>query len=154
MILRWWFSRSVMSDSCNLVDDRPSGPSVRGTFQARTLEWFAISFSRGSSQPRNWTWVSCAAGRFFTDRATREGSLMILKPYANSSCRKLPTPGKLVARAFPRCSSKWPGNDPSGAWCSRSDWSDAKGLSSKGKLVPGWTVCSERRASPNLCGRC
>ena len=32
----------------------------------------AISFSRGSFPPRNWTWVSCIAGRFFTDWATRE----------------------------------------------------------------------------------
>ena len=35
--------------------------------QARILEWVAISFSRGSSQPRDQTWVSCIAGRFFTD---------------------------------------------------------------------------------------
>ena len=46
------------------------GSSVRGIIQARILEWVAISFSRGSSQPRNRTWVSCIAGRFFTDWAT------------------------------------------------------------------------------------
>ena len=34
-------------------------------FQASILEWVAISFSRGSSQPRDWTQVSCVAGRFF-----------------------------------------------------------------------------------------
>ena len=34
-------------------------------FQARILEWVAIFFSRGSSQPRDWTWVFCLAGRFF-----------------------------------------------------------------------------------------
>ena len=39
--------------------------------QARILEWVAIPFSRGSSQPRNWTQVSCIAGRFFI-WATRE----------------------------------------------------------------------------------
>ena len=38
----------------------------------RTLEWVAYPFSRGSSQPRNWTGVSCIAGRFFTSWATRE----------------------------------------------------------------------------------
>ena len=154
MILWWWFSCSVMSDSWHLVDDSPSGSSVRGIFQARILEWFAISFSRGSFQLRKWTCVSCPAGSFFTDWASREGPLMILKPYAKSFCRRFPTLGKPVARTLPRCFSKWPGNDPSGAWCSRSDRSDAKGLSSKGKLIPGWTVCSERRASPNLRGRC
>ena len=45
---------------------------VHGILQARALEWVAISFSRGSSQPRNWTQVSCTAGRFFTDWAMRE----------------------------------------------------------------------------------
>ena len=40
--------------------------SIRGIFQARILEWVAISFSRGSSQPRDQTQVSCTAGRFFT----------------------------------------------------------------------------------------
>ena len=37
-----------------------------GILQARILEWVAICFSRGSSQPRDWTWVSCIAGRLFT----------------------------------------------------------------------------------------
>ena len=36
------------------------------------LEWVAYPFSCGSSQPRNWTGVSCIAGRFFTSWATRE----------------------------------------------------------------------------------
>ena len=38
----------------------------------RVLEWVAISFSRGSSWPRDWTWVSHIAGRCFTLWATRE----------------------------------------------------------------------------------
>ena len=42
------------------------GSSVRGIFQARVLERIAISFSRGSSRPRNQTWVSRIAGRRFT----------------------------------------------------------------------------------------
>ena len=45
--------------------------------QARILEWVALPFSRGSSQPRDQTQVSCIAGRFFTVWATRE-ALMIL----------------------------------------------------------------------------
>ena len=48
------------------------GSSVHGIFQARVLEWVAISFSRGSSQPRDWTHVSHIAGRLFTVWATRE----------------------------------------------------------------------------------
>ena len=54
---------------CNLP-----GSSVHGIFQARVLEWVAISFSRGSSQPRDGTWVSHIAGRCFTIWATREAS--------------------------------------------------------------------------------
>ena len=61
-----------MSDSCNPMDCSPLGSSVHGIFQARILEWIAISFSRGSSRPRNPTRVSCIVGRFFTDWGMRE----------------------------------------------------------------------------------
>ena len=44
--------------------------SVYGILQARIPEWVAMPFSRGSSQPRDRTWVSCIAGRFFTVWAT------------------------------------------------------------------------------------
>ena len=44
--------------------------------RARILEWVAISFSRGSSQHRDWTWVSCIAGRFFTVQTTSEATSM------------------------------------------------------------------------------
>ena len=43
----------------------------------RILEWVAYPFSGGSSQPRNWTGVSCIAGRFFTNWAIREAVLYI-----------------------------------------------------------------------------
>ena len=52
---------------CDPMDCSPPGSSVHEIFQARILEWVAISFSRGSSQPRDLTWVSCTAYRFFTD---------------------------------------------------------------------------------------
>ena len=48
------------------------GSSVHGISQVRILKWVAISFSRGSSRPRDGTRVSCIAGRFFTIWATRE----------------------------------------------------------------------------------
>ena len=51
---------------CDPMDCSLPGSSVRGILQAKILEWVAISFSRGSSQPRDRTWVSRAAGRFFT----------------------------------------------------------------------------------------
>ena len=66
----WWFSCWVMSDSCDPMSCSPPGSSVHRIFQARILEWIAISFSRGSSWPRDWTWVSCTAGRLFTSWTT------------------------------------------------------------------------------------
>ena len=51
---------------CDPMDCSPPGSSVHGILQAKILEWVAISFSRRSSQPRDWTLVSCIAGRSFT----------------------------------------------------------------------------------------
>ena len=51
---------------CDPMDCSPPGSSVHGIFQARGLEWIAISFSRGSSQPRARTQVSCFVDRCFT----------------------------------------------------------------------------------------
>ena len=51
---------------CDTMDCSLPGSSVHGIFQARILEWVAISFSRRLSQPRDRTWVSCTVGRCFT----------------------------------------------------------------------------------------
>ena len=51
----------------------PMNYTVHGIFQARILEWVDFPFSRGSSQPRDWTQVS-PAGRFFTSWATKEAN--------------------------------------------------------------------------------
>ena len=51
---------------CDPTDCGLPGSSVHGSFQARILETVAISSSRGSSQPRDQTRISCVAGRFFT----------------------------------------------------------------------------------------
>ena len=56
---------------CDPMDCSLSGSSVHGIFQARVLEWVAISFSTGSSQPRDRTQVSRVVGRHFTVWATR-----------------------------------------------------------------------------------
>ena len=73
-------SQSCLS-LCNPMDCSPPGSSVRGIQQAGIQEWIATPFSRGSSWPRDWTWVSCIAGGFFTVWAPRgafllEGSLL------------------------------------------------------------------------------
>ena len=50
---------------CDPMDCSLPGSFIHGIFQARILEWVAISFSRGSSQPRGRILVSCTAGRLF-----------------------------------------------------------------------------------------
>ena len=57
---------------CNLIDCNLPSSSVRWILQARIQEWVSMSFSRGSSQIRNWTQVTHTAGGFFTFWATRE----------------------------------------------------------------------------------
>ena len=66
----WDITQVLVTQSClTLCHPRTvahqAPPSV-GILQARILEWATIPFSRGSSWPRNATWVSCIAGRFFT----------------------------------------------------------------------------------------
>ena len=57
---------------CDLMDCSLPGSSVHRIFQARVLEWVAISFSRRSSRPRDWTQISHIVGRRFTTWAIRE----------------------------------------------------------------------------------
>ena len=59
---------------CDSMDCSPPGFSIHGVFQARVLEWVAISFSRESAPPRDQIQVSCIAGRCFTLWATREAA--------------------------------------------------------------------------------
>ena len=63
--VKWKWSHSVMSDSLWPMNCSPPNFSVHGILQARILEWVAISFSRGSSWPRDLTQVSHIAGRHF-----------------------------------------------------------------------------------------
>ena len=64
--INWWrrtkcvFSQSCLT-LCNPMNCSPPGLSVHGIFQARILEWIAIPYSRGISQPRDRTLVSCLA---------------------------------------------------------------------------------------------
>ena len=74
-----------MSTLCNSMDCSLPGSSVNGILQARIMEWVAVSYSRGSSQPRDQIQVSHIAGRFFKVWVTREtpkywrGSLSLLQ---------------------------------------------------------------------------
>ena len=69
-----WVSEVAQScpTLCDPVDCSLLGSSVHGIFRAIVLEWIAISFSRGSSQPRDRTWVSRIVDRRFTIWVTGE----------------------------------------------------------------------------------
>ena len=102
-----FYIKSLVTQSCptlcDHMDCRLPGSSIHGIFQARVLEWVAISFSRGSSWPRDWTRVSCTVGRRFTVWATREViakapntyfllSQVVLKPEGKIPCSMVESP--------------------------------------------------------------
>ena len=64
-VLLLCYAQSYLT-TCDPMGSSPPGSPVLGISQARKLEWVAISSSRGSSQPRDQTRVSCVAGGFFT----------------------------------------------------------------------------------------
>ena len=76
--MRLFESESEVAQSCptlwDPMDCSLPGSSVHGIFQARILEWVAISFSRGSSRPRDRTPVSHIVGRRFY-HLSHQGSL-------------------------------------------------------------------------------
>ena len=82
----WKVKESEVAQSCPIfcspMDYSLPGSSVHGIFQARILEYTAISFSRGSFQPRDRTWVSWIAGICFTFWATKEAPCV--KIHSNS----------------------------------------------------------------------
>ena len=93
-------SESEVVQSCPTLSDptdcSPPGSSLHGILQAKVLEWGAISFSRGSSWPRDWTLVSCIPGRHFNLWATRE----VLGCYFLLQCMKLKSESE-VAQSCP-----------------------------------------------------
>ena len=72
IILQWCFlcRKNKQVRKCQLLSHvqlcNPVDHTVHGILQARILEWGVFPFSRESSRPRNWTRLSCTAGRFFT----------------------------------------------------------------------------------------
>ena len=67
--------RTFFFESHSVVSDSLWQYTVHGILQAWMLEWIAFFFSRGSSQPRDWTQVSRIAGGYFTSWATRENQV-------------------------------------------------------------------------------
>ena len=77
-----WLNQSCLT-LFNPVDGSLSGSSVHGLLQVRILEWVAIPFSRGSSQPRDQIRVSPVAGTFFTVWVIREALVNMTKLILN-----------------------------------------------------------------------
>ena len=69
----------------NPMDCSLPGSSVHGILQARMLEWVAISSSRGSSWPRDWTHLSCIGKRILYCWATRDTLLLFYHDLKNLS---------------------------------------------------------------------
>ena len=92
---------------CDPRDGSPPGSPVPRILQARILEWIAIPFSRGSSQPRNQTQISCIASKFFNVWAIREapdplGSyLKLVKKSENEVAQSCPTPSDPMDCSLP-----------------------------------------------------
>ena len=100
--LKWSEVAQSCPTLCNPMDSSLPGSAVHGIFQARILEWIAISFSRGSSQPRDRIRVSCIADRCFTIWTTREApieDLTVLKTIKTMMVRPLTTNFKTTVRA-------------------------------------------------------
>ena len=104
----------LVTQSCPTLCDpmvcSSQAPLSVGILQARILECVGMSSSRGSSQPRDWTQVSCIAGIFFTSWATREAqsksknvSLFHMKSESEvtQSCPTLCNPMDFSPRNFP-----------------------------------------------------
>ena len=68
-----------------------SGSSIHGILQAIILEWVAIPFSRRFSWPRDQTWVSCTAGRYFTVWKNLVGTLWKNQSHCSWNTLKMKT---------------------------------------------------------------
>ena len=86
---------------CNPMDCCPPGSSILGNIQARIMEWVAISFSRGSSQPRNQTRVSCISAL--------AGGLFMTAPSGKSLCAWKSIPSSIEENGifFFKCQNFW-----------------------------------------------
>ena len=136
---------------CNPMDCSPPGSSVHGILLARILEWVAMPSSRGPSQPKDWTHISCVsciAGRFLTHWATWEApsphaaaaaaaakslqsSPTLCDPIGGSPPGS-PVPGILQARTL-----EWVAISFSNAW----EWKvKVKSLSRVGLFATPWTT--------------
>ena len=81
------------------MDCSPPGSSVHGVLQAGVLEWVPISFSRGSSRPRDWTCVSCTGKQILYSWATREALSLAITIFLKAT-KKVFTQGLSCVKYF------------------------------------------------------
>ena len=92
-------AQSKWNESCSILTlCNPMDYTGHGFLQARIWEWVVFSFSRGSSQPRDWTQVSSIAGAFFTNWAIREAPGIRASQLAGDDI-----PGELIAEKSKSC---------------------------------------------------
>ena len=72
----------LVMKSCPILCNPMPGSSVHENFQARIPEWLVISFSRGSSWPRDQTQVCCIAARFFPTEPPGKCTALIRHPFS------------------------------------------------------------------------
>ena len=104
---------------CDPIDDIPPGSPVPGILQARILEWVAISFSRESTQPRNWICGSCISRWILYNLATLEAPIYGISSVHSVVSNSLRSHGLQHTR--PLCPSPTPGlysnSSPLSWWC-------------------------------------
>ena len=91
------------------MDYSSLGSSVHGILQARIWEWVSIPFFMRSSPPRNWTLVSCIAGRLFTIWAIKEVE-KAMAPHSSALAWEIPwteEPGRLQFMGWQRVGHNW-----------------------------------------------
>ena len=132
----------------------PPGSSVHGISQARKLEWVAISFSRGSSQPKGQTHISCIAGRFFaTDPPGKPNcqwtTISPSQPLVGTAVG--PSPTWAAVREQPLvahlANGWWSGGHQVESEVKGGDWGKRWSLGSAGELR-GWELCPAKLQSP------
>ena len=118
-----WVSEVAQSfpTLCDPMDCSLPGSFLHGILQARVLEWVAISVCRGSSWPRDPTWVSHIPGRRFNLWATREALYQLSSVQFSCSVMSYSLRPHESQHARPPCPSPTPGvhsdSHPSSWWC-------------------------------------
>ena len=114
---------------CDPMDCSPPGSSIHGISQAKILKWVTISFSKGSSQTRDWIRISYIVGRFFTTSATWKVliciSLMIsVASLVDQVVKSLPTVQETRVWSLGWEDSPGEGNSCGSCWCKESDMTE------------------------------